>query len=197
MQDDRVLVRVDADDHVADAGVPLADDPNALLLKLGLRRLDVVHAQREARDVRLELDAFLLRLPERQRHLARRQLVRVVRVLGEPEEVAVPRPGALGVTRRDVEEVDPLDVHWCGAYLRWSISELPSGSWKNAMWQTPVSSVSPSNSMPLPSSSERVSSTFGTRKAMYAECGALNSRPTFLRSIRQRLMFSPSWNSGQ
>src|SRR5947207_609906 len=184
MQDDCVLVRVDADDHVADTGVPLAHDCNALLLELGLGRLDVVHAQRETRDVRLELDALLLRLPERQRHLACRQLVRVVRVLGEPEEVAVPRAGALGVTRRDVEEVDPLDLHWCGAYLLCNISELPSGSLKNAMWQTPVSSVSPSNSTPRPSSSDRVSSTFGTRKAMYEECGALNSRPMFLGSIR-------------
>src|SRR5205085_1910369 len=111
----------------------------------------VVHAQREAGDVRLELDAFLLRLPERQRHLTCRQLVRVVRVLGEPEGVAVPRAGALGVTRRDVDEVDPLDVHWSGAYLRCSISELPPGSWKKAMWQTPVSSVSPWNSKFSPS----------------------------------------------
>ena len=54
-----------------------------------------------------------------------------------------------------------------GAYLRCSISALPSGSWKKAMWQTPVSKMSPSNSTPACSSAARASATSATRSAMW------------------------------
>ena len=53
-----------------------------------------------------------------------------------------------------------------GAYRLCNIRSLPSGSLKNAMWQTPVSNVSPRNSMPLASRSLRLASTSSTCNAM-------------------------------
>jgi hypothetical protein len=54
---------------------------------------------------------------------------------------------------------------------------MVSGSRKNAMWQTPVSIVSPENSTPFASSSARAAPTSATWKAMCPlRCGA-NSIP--------------------
>jgi hypothetical protein len=59
---------------------------------------------------------------------------------------------------------------------------LPSGSLKNAMWQTPVSNVSPSNATPFPSSSARAAATSSTCSARCAVvCGA-NSNPNVVGS---------------
>ena len=53
---------------------------------------------------------------------------------------------------------------------------MPSGSWKNAMWQTPVSNVSPWNSTPFASSSARAAATSSTWSARCAVvCGANSS----------------------
>ena len=52
------------------------------------------------------------------------------------------------------------------------------------MWQTDESSVSPSNATPFASSSRRASSTSGTRNAIDAVCGAVNSEPMFFMSSR-------------
>ena len=71
----------------------------------------------------------------------------------EPERVAVERRRALEIRDRHRDEVGPLDDHACassyGAYRLCSVSGLPSGSVKFAMWQTPVSNVSPWNSHTL------------------------------------------------
>src|SRR5215210_561633 len=96
---------------MADAAVARADELDALRLELDLGRLDVRHPHREAADARVEVDAFLVGLPERERHLAGRQLVRIPRIDGQTDDLAVPRARGLGVPRRDVEEVDALDVH--------------------------------------------------------------------------------------
>src|SRR5512132_1811023 len=63
-----------------------------------------------------------------------------------------------------------------GAYLRCKISELPSGSSKKAMLQTPESR-SPMNSTPFASSSVRAPATSATRSAI--PCAPLfgNSTP--------------------
>ena len=73
--------------------------------------LDVGDPERETGDVRLELDPFVLRLPERQRDLAGGDLFRVRRVGGKAEHVAVPGTRGVGVPGRDVDEVHPLDLH--------------------------------------------------------------------------------------
>src|SRR4051812_11510873 len=52
-----------------------------------------------------------------------------------------------------------------GAYRRCSIRSLPSGSVKNAIWQTPVSRMSPRNSTPFSSSSARRLATSSTCRA--------------------------------
>src|ERR1051325_10257918 len=118
------------------------------------------------------LDAFPLGLPERERPLAGRQLVGVVRIRGEPERVAVPGTRALGIARGDVDEVDALDGHQgivpplYGAQRRWNISPLPSGSWKKAMWHTPESYGSGnSNCTPAPANRSIDCATSGTRSA--------------------------------
>src|SRR5439155_12507953 len=67
--------------------------------------------------------------------------------------------------------LERLGFHGCdpspyGAYRLCSIRAFPSGSEKNAMWQTPVSSVSPWNSTPAASSCSRAFTTSGTRNAI-------------------------------
>src|ERR1700759_2322992 len=56
-------------------------------------------------------------------------------------------------------------AHARGAYRWWNISALPSGSAKNAMWQTPVSRMSPWNSPPRCSSAARAAATSSTCSA--------------------------------
>ncbi len=58
---------------------------------------------------------------------------------------------------------------------------LPSGSWKIAWWQTPLSMVSPMNETPFDSSSARAASTSSTWNAIGTRLG-WNSMPS--RSAR-------------
>ena len=60
-----------------------------------------------------------------------------------------------------------------GAYRRCSMSSLPSGSAKIAMWQTPVSNVSPKNWTPLASSTARISATSSQRSGPPLPLGML------------------------
>ena len=93
---------------------PVSPEPThstPFAFELGLRFLDVRDADGEAADVRLELEPFALGLPERDRHLARPQLLGVVRVERQAEHLVVPGERPRRVARRDVDEVDPLDVH--------------------------------------------------------------------------------------
>ena len=63
-----------------------------------------------------------------------------------------------------------------GTYRPCSISGLPSTSAKNAMWHTPVSTVSPKNDTPLPSRCSRMPLTSSVCSAT-ALVLAANSRP--------------------
>ena len=72
---------------------------------------DVGHADREAGDVRLELDTLLLGIPEGQRDVRRLDFGPLVRALRNPEHVPVELDRPLDVTRRDRDEVDLLDLH--------------------------------------------------------------------------------------
>src|SRR2546429_210485 len=88
VEDHRVLVGIEEDSHLADPGVAEAGALQALRLELGLCGVHVRHPQREAADVRREVDVLLLRLPEGERDLAGRQLVGAVRVRLEAEGAA-------------------------------------------------------------------------------------------------------------
>jgi len=69
-------------------------------------------------------------------------------------------------------------------------SRLPSGSVKKAMWQTPVSNVSPWTSIPSSSSCFRAASTSETRSATYPVDGAAPA------SSRSEIVRLPVSNSG-
>ncbi len=58
-----------------------------------------------------ELDALVLRLPDRECHVSRLELRRHSRVLRKPEHVAVERDRTLNVSGWNVDEVDALDLH--------------------------------------------------------------------------------------
>ena len=70
------------------------------------------------------------------------------------------------------------------------MSALQSGSEKKAMWQTPLSSVSPWNETPRDSSSARAASTSSTWSAMGFLLGWF-SRPTAAKSGSIVSRFSP------
>ena len=74
------------------------------------RLLDVRHAEREPRLVRLELQAVRLRVPEAQRHVRRLDLALRVLADREPEHVVIPGDGTLDVSRRHGDEIDLLDL---------------------------------------------------------------------------------------
>src|SRR4051812_19126802 len=112
-------------------------------------------------------------------------LVVRIEVAGEPCEperweqrvfdAPIPRRVSLQKLRQD-----QLDAHADqsrGLYRWCSMRSLPSGSVKNAMWQTPVSNVSPVNSMPFASSSARAAATSSTCSARCAFFWGANGRP--------------------
>ena len=71
---------------------------------------------------------------------------------------------------------------------------LPSLSQNSAMWQTPVSNVSPLNTTPLASSSARAAATSSTCSAAWAFfCGA-NEKP-ILSGSQMPKHVSPAQNS--
>ena len=171
VEHERVPVRVVEDRHVADAGVErLGDELDALRLERPLRRLDVGDAERDRRGVRaFELPADVRRIDEVEGDVLAELVLGpalVPRDLRQPERLAVERASTASrsVTGTETKSVrstlitSPRD----GLYRWWSMSALPSGSWKNAMWQTPVSNVSPSNSTPFASSSARAASMSST-----------------------------------
>jgi len=77
----------------------------------------------------------------------------VLEPLGRRQRAA-PAPVPLGAR--------PGVAHSYGAYRWCSMRSLPSGSVKKAMWQTPVSRMSPANVTPLASSSARAAATSST-----------------------------------
>jgi hypothetical protein len=112
VQDERVAVGVLEEGHVANARISLADELDALFLELGTCGSDVVDAKRDAMArPALELDALVLRSPNRQRHVASLEFRGLTRVLGQLEDVSVEGDRALDVTRRDVDEIDSFDPH--------------------------------------------------------------------------------------
>ena len=58
-----------------------------------------------------EFDALVLGLPDGERHVARLELGRLSRVLRQLEHVSVELDGPLEVPRRNVDEIDLLDLH--------------------------------------------------------------------------------------
>ena len=106
-----VAVRVGEEGHVADPGVhdlPCELDPVGLQLRAC--RCDVVHVQRRV-GVLLgcELHPEALRLPDPEARLAGPALEPRVLVGTQPEGVDVEGPRALGVPRRDADEVESAD----------------------------------------------------------------------------------------
>src|SRR5688572_9303828 len=185
VEHERVPVRVVEDCHVADAGVErLGDELDALRLQRALRRLDVGDAERDRRGVRaLERPTDVRRVDEVEGDVLAELVLGpalVPRDLRQTERLAVEPLRAPEIGDRDRDEIRPLDGDHDpsrGLYRWWSMSAFPSGSWKKAMWHTPVSNVSPSNSTPRPSSSARAASMSSTWSARCAVvCGA-NSMP--------------------
>src|SRR5690242_3296619 len=187
--------------HVADAGVVrLVGELDAAGLELLARLGDVCNAQRDRRTVPLpELPADRRRVDQVEEDVvAKLELGEAALAgLGQSERVAVPRNRALQVGDGHADEVDVLDVH--ASNLRCSRSALPSGSLKKAIRQTPVSTVSPSNTTPFSSSSARAASTSPTRSATPAGdtangCPMLDGSKTSSVTWPQRnsRSFSPS-----
>jgi hypothetical protein len=111
VQHELVAVGVGEDRHVADAGVErVAEEGHALGLQLRARRVDVLHAQRQrVAGLSDELHPDLLRLPDAKTSGARPLLVRRVLVGAHAKDVAVEAACAVGVLRRDADEVELLD----------------------------------------------------------------------------------------
>jgi hypothetical protein len=110
VQDQRVAVRVVEERHVADARVALADELDALRFELGARGGDVLDPERDpVRRARRELDALVLRLPQRERDVPSLELSGLARVLRQLEHVAVERDRPFDVPRRDVHEINSFD----------------------------------------------------------------------------------------
>src|SRR3954453_4794505 len=176
----------------ADARVPDLRDLDACGFEGRLRGRDIRHAQGErAGGQRLKGVVVRLRRHHCECHVPGLVLDPVVvlrRPVRQAEDLAVEALRLADVRDGDPDVIDALHLDH-DAYLRCSISWLPSGSLKNAMWQTPVSKTSPSNATPRDSSSLRVSATSATRSAMCAVCGPWNEEPMFVGSIRLTLMF--------
>src|SRR3990170_3286749 len=126
VEDDRVPIRVAEEAHVANAGVvcALVEELDTSAFEFLSCSGDVRDADREACHVRLEREALLLRLPERERYVGRLDLT--VRVLGlrETKHVAVEGNRTIEVARRDRDEVDALDLERAGL----SQQSPPSGA---------------------------------------------------------------------
>src|SRR5918995_2903202 len=162
----------------------LAVEHDPLRLELGARGIHVGNAKRQARGRRRELLADARRVEDVERHLSATKL-HVALALGldlEPERLGVELLRPLDVSCQNGHEVDALDVDQrgespYGAYRLCSTSWLPSGSKKVAMWQTPLSKVSPTNSTPFASNSARAASTSSTRRRTIPFGCGLNSPP--------------------
>src|SRR5262245_64096677 len=96
---------------MADTAVLGTEELDALRLELGPCGRDVGNAKRDSAHHRQELDPVAFRLPESERHLARSDLARVVRVQRQPERLVVEGARPLDVARRDRDEIDSLDLH--------------------------------------------------------------------------------------
>ena len=83
MEDERVAVRVREEGHVANPGVTLADELDALRLELGAADRDIGDPERDSVCCAgREVDPLVLRLPERQRDVAGLELGRLARFWG-------------------------------------------------------------------------------------------------------------------
>src|SRR5262249_43179945 len=154
VEHEAVPVGVGERGHVAYAAVVrLVDELDSARLELGPCLGDVGDAKRDRRAVPVpELAAERLRVDQVEEDVVTELELGEAALAGlrQAERVAVPRHRALHVADGNTDEVDVLDVH--ASNLRWRSNALPSGSLKNAIRQTPVSIVSPSNSTPWPSS---------------------------------------------
>src|ERR1044072_1179309 len=111
-----VAVGIGEESHVAHAGVErVAGERDAFALELRARGGDVLDVQREVAVLRgLERHALLLRLPDAEAGLADPELVSRVRVGAQAERLAVELARALGILRRDADEVELRDqAHAC------------------------------------------------------------------------------------
>ena len=89
-----------------------ADELDALRLELGTSRRDVGDTERDSvAGAARELDALVLGPPDRQRDVAGLELGRLPRILRQLEHVTVEGDRPLQVARRDVDEIDTLDLH--------------------------------------------------------------------------------------
>src|SRR5262249_6771828 len=174
MQHDLIAVGIGEEGHMADAGVenvPVED--HALLLEPSSRFRNVRHAKCEAGIVRPpEGAADVFKLQQVEKAVVAELELGEAALVGqfETERLAVERLRPLHVGDGHGPEVDMLDDHASNLLCR--SSALPSGSWKNAIRQTPVSIVSPLKTTPFASSSARAASTSGTRSARPAGDGA-------------------------
>jgi hypothetical protein len=111
VQHEVVAVRIAEERHVAHARVEhVPEELHALALELRLRGGDVVDAERQPIALlRNERHADGLRRPDAQARVARPELVLGVVVRAQGEHVAVERPRAVRVLRRDTDEVDSLN----------------------------------------------------------------------------------------
>src|SRR4051812_35032728 len=179
VEQDRVAGGVAEPRAVADAGIPDVVDLDALRLEGGFRSGHVRNAERDrAGRQRYELLVVRLRRHHGERHVAGLILDPVLvlrRTRRQTEDLAVEARGLVDVLGRDAEEIDALDLDHC-AYLRCRMTAFPSGSWKTAILQTPVS-PEPTHVWPFDSSSTFAASTSGTRSAKPAMFG-LNSIPS-------------------
>jgi hypothetical protein len=94
------------------SGIPLAHELDAFRLELFASACDVGDAKSDpvARTAG-EFDALVLGFPDGESHVPRFELGRLTRVLRQLEHVPIERHRPLDVPRRDVDEIDPLDLH--------------------------------------------------------------------------------------
>ena len=146
-------------------GVPHVRYLETRLLELRLRGRDVGDAECDRRGrERRELVVVRVRRHDGERDVPGLVLDPVVgrgvRVPPQTEQLSVEVVRRVDVGHRNADVVDALDADHAaasgyGAYRLCSVSGFPSGSVKFAMWQTPVSNVSPWNCTPFASSSAR------------------------------------------
>ena len=125
----------------------LAVECDTLRLELRTRGVDVRHAKSQPCGRRRERLLDARRIEDVECDLSAPKL-HVALTLGldlEPEDLRVEALARGKVLRQEGHEVDVLDLHHgfepseYGAWRWCRISEFPSGSLKNAMWQTPES----------------------------------------------------------
>ena len=113
MQHQVVAVGVAEERHVADTGVErVAAELDAFRLELLSCGLDVFDVESQVPvALWLERHSELLRLPDAEAGVAGPELVPRVLIPFQPEDLAVEPSRAIGVLRRDADEVELHDFH--------------------------------------------------------------------------------------